>query len=182
MAAFGEHGQSDAELESDAKKIPSLRPHFKGVYSKDTIPFIRSEECVIINIQDSQRPDGTPLPGTHWVAAGKHANESWYFDSFGLSVPENIKQKLSGHIVHYPTEIQGPDSEMCGWYALGACAAIYQKNIAPSKTLAEYLKRFDRPNLTENDPVLKSYLNQIIGHSGTGLHYEHSHPYLDRQV
>ena len=90
--------------------------HFRGIYSKDTLPDrIKRNEVGIINL-DSQIG-----PGTHWVAYRNNKNGSEYFDSFGLIMPNKVMKYLmiSGKQIFYSgDEIQERNSVLCGYWCL----------------------------------------------------------------
>ena len=65
--------------------------HFRGVFSRDILPEqIKRKECGIINL------DTHIGPGTHWVAYRNIDKYCEYFDSFGLSMPTEVK-KIHGY-------------------------------------------------------------------------------------
>lgn len=159
-SASTSNGESDTELSKKAREYPTLKNHFKGVFSKDTLPRLREDECAIINIEDSVDEKGHDLPGSHWVAAGRRFNQSWYMDSFGLAIPPLIKNALVGPIYHKQVQIQANDSDSCGWFALAACVCVYQSNQSVTSSLNAFYKLFERPNLEANEPILKTYLSR----------------------
>ncbi|XP_004363691.1 hypothetical protein CAOG_03963 [Capsaspora owczarzaki ATCC 30864] len=61
-------------------------------------------------------------PGTHWVCVYNVDPEYvYYFDSFGLDPPEEVKKfmKTSGKkIIGSIRQVQDPDSVACGWFCL----------------------------------------------------------------
>lgn len=173
-----ELGQSDTELKKMAHQCPALRGSFIGVFSKDTMPkCIRDGQCCVVNIQDTVDPQGNPLPGSHWVSAGRHKGQTWYFDSFGLGIPTEIEQALrksgpgSGPVYHSSREIQAPDSDLCGLFALAACECVqWDPDDKPSVSLERFMSQFDRPNLKLNDRVVKEALAEgRRARSGTGF-------------
>ena len=90
--------------------------HFRGIYSRDSLPMrILQYEVGIINL-DTQL--GT---GTHWVAYRNGPNHSEYFDSFGLIMPNKVLfyLKTNGKPIYYSgDEIQERDSVLCGYWCL----------------------------------------------------------------
>ena len=81
--------------------------HFRGVFSRDTLPErINRKECGIINL------DRHIGPGTHWVVYRNIDKWCEYFDSFGLSMPTEVKKYMitSGkQLVYSGDEIQERD-------------------------------------------------------------------------
>lgn len=155
-----DNGLSDEELVKRAATYPSLKLHFKGVFSKDTLPRIRDGDCAIVNIENSVDKKGNPLPGSHWVAVGRHKNQSWYMDSFGLPIPPLIERSVHSPIYHRLTEIQSVKSSLCGLFSLAACVCVYQTGEPVVQSLDSFYRLFERPNLDANDSVLTSYLSQ----------------------
>ena len=88
---------------------------FRGVYNKDLLPAaVRARECGIVNLEDSR--GGL---GTHWTAYHKRGPCAYYFDSFGLQPPEEVRRYLgSGRLIVNQTGIQKPTEVLCGHYCL----------------------------------------------------------------
>ena len=61
-------------------------------------------------------------PGTHWVSYRNiDGNFCEYFDSFGLSMPKEVRKYLSTskkRIIYSSDEIQGRSSVLCGYWCL----------------------------------------------------------------
>jgi len=58
--------------------------------------------------------------GTHWVAWLKRGNDTFYFDSFGLSPPTELNNLFNGD-VFCPTEQIPPRQEVFLWSSLSFC-------------------------------------------------------------
>lgn len=169
MAAFykpvPEGGRSNVDLEKEAKALgPCVTREFKGVYSKDEMPVLGNNECVILNMADSDMGSGT-----HWVAAGIHNRQPWYFDSFGLGIPVNVMRQLgttATHIVHYPTQIQANTSKLCGDFALGAIHAVAASDptTSPRTSLGQFIRHMCIPNLKNNDRGIEQQLKAYQAH------------------
>ena len=90
--------------------------HFRGIYSRDSLPDkILRKEVGIINL-DTQLG-----PGTHWVVYRNVDSYCEYFDSFGLIMPHEVMDYLrtSGKQIFYSgDEIQERDSVLCGYWCL----------------------------------------------------------------
>ena len=91
--------------------------HFRGIYSRDSLPMkILQYEVGIINL-DTQLGNGT-----HWVAYRNiDSTHCEYFDSFGLIMPNKVKTYLmtSDKQIYYSgDEIQERDSVLCGYWCL----------------------------------------------------------------
>lgn len=72
-------------------------PHFRGVFSRDRLPFAPNQkECAVINL------DSENSKGTHWVAYKKFGKKVNYFDSFGnLPPPLELQIYLKGCEINY---------------------------------------------------------------------------------
>lgn len=164
-------GSSNVELEQEANALKL--PGFLGCFSKDTMPRIRDGECCVVNIQETHDSNGTALPGTHWVSCGTRKGHSWYFDSFGLGIPPKIESSLRAPVCHQSSQVQANKSDECGLFALAACVEVSHSNHNPSKSIESLVHLFDRPNLEENDRVVKNYLQSCRLHrSRHGVQYE----------
>jgi len=86
---------SNFKIEDAVKKI-GLK-NFCGVFLRDTLPKKpKRNEYAIMNLDD------TSGDGTHCVAWFKRDDKKWYFDSFGLLPPTEMKDYLGD--VFCPTE------------------------------------------------------------------------------
>ena len=128
---------------------------FRGVFSRDNLPKrIRKEECGITNLDDFSGP------GTHWVCwRNIDENVCEYFDSFGLSIPFEVKEYLmkSGKTLFYsPDEIQERLSVLCGYWCL-----YYLIERQNGKEIFEVLhnSEFSPNNQMVNYNFLKRYFN-----------------------
>ena len=89
--------------------------YFRSIYSRDNLPEkIHRLETGIINLDDSIGR------GSHWVCY-RNIDEQFseYFDSFGLIMPNEIKNylKTSG-IVYSSDEMQERHSVLCAYWCL----------------------------------------------------------------
>ena len=87
--------------------------NFRGVFCRDALPSRSHKvECSIVKLDDLQGP------GTQWSAyrITKEGNE--YFDSFGLSMPEEVAVYLGQKVKYSPDELQDRDTVFCGWWCL----------------------------------------------------------------
>ena len=81
--------------------------------------------------------DDTSGNGTHWVAWFKRGNDNFYFDSFGLPPPTELKNYLNRG-VFYPTEqIQLRQAVICGYLCL-----FVLKEMQKGKHLQEIINTF----------------------------------------
>lgn len=163
-------GISNFDLEKEAKEFSSgLSQEFTGVFSKDQLKPFRDNQCAIINIENAQDSKGRELPGTHWVSAGIHQGQSWYFDSFGLGIPIEIEKALKEPIVHSKLDVQAMDSDECGHFALGACVAVCSVSNSPQVSLKEFENQFrGNIDLNKNDRQIEQYLEFHKRHKSYG--------------
>ena len=130
--------------------------HFRGIYSRDTLPKqILENEVGIINL-DSQIG-----PGTHWVAYRNGKNRAEYFDSFGLIMPNQVMTYLntSGKPIYYSgDEIQERDSVLCGYWCLYYLLER-QKGIPMLNVI--HNAKFDMNNQAINHQFIIEYFKNI---------------------
>jgi hypothetical protein len=94
--------------------------NFRGVFMRDTLPNkIKNKECGIVNL------DSVENEGTHWVCYYKNKNEKYYFDSFGLDPPSEIKNYLGEDILVSTFVIQKLGTNYCGHLCL---KVLYEMN------------------------------------------------------
>ena len=131
--------------------------HFRGIYSRDSLPMrILQYEVGIINL-DTQL--GT---GTHWVAyRNVDSNHCEYFDSFGLIMPNKVMKYLStsGKQVYYSgDEIQERDSVLCGYWCL---YYLLERQKGVSMLNVIHNAKFDMNNQAVNHRFIINYFKNI---------------------
>lgn len=147
---------SDIQIESFLK---SHLKHvtFLGVFSKDQLPNLLRDSCMVINIQNSKDKNGNELPGTHWVCCGDKGGKKWYFDSFGLPPAQEILHILGKKFVSFDQDIQSMSSTLCGQFCIAMCLFLYNRQ--PVKPLDQVFNSFldqfdDSLTLEKNDSIL----------------------------
>lgn len=98
-------------------------PHFRGVFSRNTLPTnSHCNESAIVNL------DLVENSGTHWVAYRKRGRKVEYFDSFGaLKPPEELVRYLRGCEIMYNNKcFQDFNQINCGHLCL---KFLYEENI-----------------------------------------------------
>jgi len=102
---------ANVELINSAKKLHI--PLFRGVFVRDDLPRKPNKnECGILNLDDSSGG------GTHWVLWYKKNNENFYFDSYGIDPPLELRQYLKGYIFCNTENIQTEGEVFCGHLCL----------------------------------------------------------------
>ena len=130
--------------------------HFRGIYSRDSLPkSILQYEVGIINL------DTRLGIGTHWVAYRNGSHHGEYFDSFGLIMPDEIKTYLmtSGKSIYYSgDEIQERDSVLCGYWCL--YYLLERQKGVPMLNVIHNAK-FDMNNQAVNHRFIINYFKNI---------------------
>ena len=87
---------TNLEIISAAEKLRI--PSFRGVFVRDNLPRNPNKnECGILNL------DRSLGEGTHWTMWCRKNNKNYYFDSYGVQPPLEMKKYLNGP-VFYSTE------------------------------------------------------------------------------
>lgn len=90
-------------------------PHFKGVYSRDTLPVKRSIGIYIVN------EDRSSQGGSHWIAIHitPRGERNIYFDSYGRKAEhEEFKHFLGRSYAHNKKRLQHMLSTSCGQWCM----------------------------------------------------------------
>jgi len=135
------------DIEKYEKKINL--PNFRGVFCKDQLPHIKHQnECMIINMEDSNAGDGS-----HWVALYKSKKDKHiYFDSFACDIPIDIACYCNNsYILATTKQIQDIDSSMCGWFSL------YLLDMMENNSINKTMDIFDFDDIENNDNIIKKY-------------------------
>ena len=143
----------DLERIAHTLKLPLV-----GVFSKDTLPNRCFVGSYIINLEDSDAGSGS-----HWILLKIFpTKEVIYFDSFGLSPPQQIKDFVKGKIATSNREIQDIDATTCGYFCL-ACDhyMTYQKPKRPIYERFDDFLNIFKADTKKNDEILLDYLNQM---------------------
>ena len=90
---------TNLEIMNAVKKLEI--PRFRGVFVRDNLPLEpKRMECGVLNLDD------TSGNGTHWVAWYRDNGKKYYFDSYGIQPPDELKRYLSSPIFHNTEQIQ----------------------------------------------------------------------------
>jgi len=102
---------TNLEIMDSVKKLRI--PLFRGVFVRDKLPKeTKKKECGILNLDDS---GGN---GTHWTAWYRRNNRNYYFDSYGIQPPLELKTYLNGTILYNTEKIQPKGEVFCGHLCL----------------------------------------------------------------
>lgn len=128
----------------------------KGVYTKDTLPKKPEEGSYYINMDNS---DGE---GTHWVFAKIDGNNSCYFDSFGVGMPEEVKEFLKDFKPIYSSskQIQSLRSGTCGWYCV-SCDYYLENELGSLKRKFENFIDIWSDDPIKNNELLRKYFKPL---------------------
>jgi len=133
-----------------------------GVYSKDQLPKERRVGGYYINMEDSDKGDGS-----HWVFANIFpCGKAIYFDSFGIGMPPDIHAFLKpfAPIACSNRQIQDLKAETCGWFCI-ACHYYFTYDADPKKRSIDdcyddFLNMWSW-DTTKNNKILKEYLGIV---------------------
>ena len=121
---------TNSEIISAAKKLRI--PNFRGVFQRDVLPKKSlKKECGILNLDDSQGY------GSHWTAWFKNNSEKYYFDSFGVQPPLELRDYLKPPIYYNTEQVQPRDQVCCGHLCL-----YVLKHLTSGKDLQKNNQRF----------------------------------------
>jgi len=94
---------TNLEIMNAVKKLEI--PRFRGVFVRDNLPLEpKRMECGVLNLDD------TSGNGTHWVAWYRDDGENYYFESYGIQPPDELKRYLRSSIF-YKTEQIHPNKK-----------------------------------------------------------------------
>ncbi len=121
-----------------------LKLKLNGIYMKDEIP-------TDLNSYEN---------GSHWTCFIKDKNNVYYYDSFGVVMPQNaydIFVKNVDDIFYVDKNDQFLDSTSCGWWCI---AFLYFMNTTKGNML-DRMKKFDNKKTIDNEIELKKYIDKI---------------------
>ena len=119
---------SNFQLIDAAKKLKIT--NFRGVYLRDELPKQpKREECGILNLGNSQGN------GTHWTAWIKNNQRKYYFDSYGLTPPQELVSYLNKPVYYNSERVQTDGEVFCGHlclYILKQCESVSLQHVINS--------------------------------------------------
>ena len=135
-----------------------LKLKLNGIYMKDELKAPLAQGNYIINLQNHDEN------GSHWTCFIKDKNNIYYYDSFGVVMPQNqydIFRNESENIYYNTSDDQCIDSTSCGWWCI---AFLYFMNTTKGPMLnrmKKFDKKFNKKNTIENEIDLKNYIDKI---------------------
>jgi hypothetical protein len=115
--------------------------HFGGVFGRDNLPKTKNKTFYIVNLNKSDEP------GSHWVLIFNNI----YFDSFGVSPPEEIIRFMKKPIISSEYRIQAINSIMCGYFCI-----YVAEELLKGKKIYNILLEFDPLNFNLNNLIIKN--------------------------
>lgn len=100
--------------------------------------------------------DDTTGGGTHWTALYNNGDMLYYFDSFGMPPPKEIKQKYKKKIKFSTSHLQNIDAISCGswciWWVL---------HVANGKDFYDTIYKMDIMSQKNNEKKLANFFEKI---------------------
>jgi hypothetical protein len=132
----------------------------KDLYD-DIIPKVG---CYVINLEDSDAGNGT-----HWTCLIITKRHAIYFDSFGLPIPESIKNFIHRFsdipIIYSTDQIQHMDSLFCGWFVIYFMWYITVKNkysVNSYRNLNKHNVLYNLLDRKSNDKIIQRNIKYIL--------------------
>ena len=132
---------------------------------KDEMPEKVVDGNYIINLENSEDPDGSYNSGTHWLGLKIQGKKACYFDSFGAPPPKEIcdyvKKRKGSRLAFNNWDIQDLRSENCGYFSLSFL--IYMENDLKTDIFAkfnDYVNIYEDDTI-QNDALLKNFFRQL---------------------
>jgi hypothetical protein len=112
----------------------------------------------IVNLQDS-----TAGTGTHWMLLILKRGESFYFDSYGAPMPEDVidfAKKLNEKLAYSQFIVQDFDSQLCGYYDIGLAIYLKEHPGELRDKSNDFINMFV-DDTRKNGPILKKYFANL---------------------
>ena len=136
-----------------------LHLKLNGVYMKDELKTNLKNGNYILNLENHNQG------GSHWVCFIKHNKSIYYFDSFGVQMPQNeldIFKQNHDNIFYSNVQIQSITSILCGYFCIAYLYCVNKFNGNIDDKILKFQKLFNWNNQKNNDKVLKLLYKQII--------------------
>ena len=157
---------SNIDLEHYCKKleIPLISVGYKDHF--ENIEPV--EGAYILNTESSYKGTG----GTHWTCFCIKADYVMYFDSFGMSIPREIKEFIERYrpefkipVIYSIDQIQDMRSINCGWfciYFLYYTMVLGRYNLSYRILMNKHNAKYYNKNLIKNDKVIHQLIKEIF--------------------
>ena len=145
---FRTHPLTNYDIDDITKEL-NIK-NFKGSYMRQEIPKLKNNGSIIINLDDN---DG---PGTHWTACINKNNKLYYYDSYGLSYPDELLKITNKPIIYNPHQNQHMDTVLCGWYCI-----YFINEMSKGTSYDNILNHFDIGKQGNRNKIF-SYFNQFF--------------------
>lgn len=117
---------------------------------RDNLPTLfKKGQSMIINLDDSNGQ------GTHWVGAYHNDKEILYFDSFGVSPPEELR-KYKRKMKYQTMQVQDIKSVNCGWYVI-----YFLNEVSKGVDMYDLVYLYDILNQAKNEKHLENYFKTL---------------------
>jgi hypothetical protein len=127
---------SNSDIDNLAKQFKI--PNFLGCVMRDSIPKLKVNESVVVNLNGR----------SHWCGLIRLDTLYW-FDSFGIIAPK-ILDKYD--YIYSEIDLQKMSSSACGWYVLGWLISMNRGGDG-MKMYSQFIDEFKSPE--DNDTTLK---------------------------
>lgn len=148
-----------SDLTNFINKIPSIRDHFLGIYSIDTLPKSLKRRTFLFSNTAFQNEIGE-----HWICICKTDNKVEIFDSLGLDYSKQIlfskycKFKTVKELTVNETSFQLPTSSTCGLFVIYFAIQRFHNLEIGFTTL---LKEIFSENNSQNEVIVKEFLEKF---------------------
>ncbi len=125
---------------------------------KDELPSDLKDGNYIINLQNHDES------GSHWTCFIKFKNEIFYYDSFGVVMPQNqydIFVKSADNIYYIDKHDQDLNATSCGWYCISFLYFMNNTRGNMLNNMKKFYKKFNNKNRKENEIELREYIDKI---------------------
>ena len=147
------------QLECTLASNPCIRPIFRGVFSRDTLPSVVTEYPSVYVVNT----DLSSGSGEHWIAIVlENEYQGLFFDSFGRTPEEcgrEFTRFLNLHVKQYDYfkyQIQSNDSVYCGYFVL----AFIVSHVCMFVSMITFKNMFD-VYLPVNDGIVYAFVERF---------------------
>ena len=134
------------------------------IASKDSFTGKPMRGFYIINLDEEHEE------GTHWTGLYLSTHYAIYFDSFGLSPPQQIKDYVRNWPLVYNTvQIQDIMSKACGYYVLDFIKFFSKykdkdlnTNLKVGHKMSKFLQPYDVNDRSNNEKILSDRIKELL--------------------